>query len=130
MENETSLLTYLTDNPPPIPIIPDASRQGNMPPYAPGDLPNLTEWLDFDLETILDRATCNIALLSMWSHGYEELCERHSVTSNPDMGSKVEQCFLSTVELTQALLELMSPNYHSMQWRETGTAAVIESPAQ
>lgn len=55
MENETSLLTYLTDNPPPIPIIPDASRQGNMPPYAPGDLPNLTEWLDFDLETILDR---------------------------------------------------------------------------
>ncbi|KAJ9369511.1 hypothetical protein DTO282F9_2034 [Paecilomyces variotii] len=137
MENETSLLTYLTDNPPPIPIIPDASRQGNMPPYAPGDLPNLTEWLDFDLDTILDQYDWLLehtmlppdplpespppAIMSQ-SHLQYRLAE-HVVP-------RVEQCFLSTVELTQALLELMSPNYHSMQWRETGTAAVIESPAQ
>ncbi|KAL1859904.1 hypothetical protein Plec18167_006374 [Paecilomyces lecythidis] len=54
MENETSLLDYLTDCPPPIPTMPDASSQNNVPSYTPGDLPNLTEWTDFDLKTILD----------------------------------------------------------------------------
>ncbi|GAD92930.1 predicted protein [Paecilomyces variotii No. 5] len=54
MENEISLLYYLTDCPPPIPTLPDASSQDHAPPYIPGNLPNLTEWTDFDLLTILD----------------------------------------------------------------------------
>lgn len=55
MANRVSLLDYLQRNPPLLPTTSHSNGMDFTPPYTSGNLPNLTEWREFDLETILDQ---------------------------------------------------------------------------